>query len=132
MKHRSAWVVLLGILGGTIATRAAAQEDPACVPVDTCVDAGTGSLLTGCLAPAPSCDATNPDRFGLSSGTLATRAVGRLGCDTTSTKKSCTQCYRRAARPLKLRLDGELFHGMLAHAARIIATQAAARCPTLP
>lgn len=109
-----------------------------CAELQACVDDGVSSTLASCQTSNPTCDlnqfATNrtSDRFGVSSGAVADRAIELRNCASRTTKRACNACYQAAKAPLKNRFFGRLFRGMLANAIQLIEAERKATCPSLP
>ncbi|NDC39410.1 MAG: hypothetical protein EBZ48_15450 [Proteobacteria bacterium] len=110
----------------------------ACELSQICIDAAVPTAVASCNS-SNSCTppANSPyepeDRFAISAGTLAARAIASTqgGCATKTLKAACNRCYTEAGKRLKNKYDGPLFHGLLARAAGIVATKKA-RCDGLP
>jgi len=131
--HVGLLVMLVAAVAPHAAARAQTPPSAPCLARQTCVDAGVQAATTTCVAQNPTCTDTNTDRLAIAAGVLADRAVSLVGCNTETfpTQLACRRCYRRARAPLKLRLDGKLFHGLLAHAAELVAAQQVAQCGSL-
>ena len=93
-----------------------------CVAAQDCVDNGLPLTVNSCLEQNPTCSGEKSDRFALSAGVLADRAIALKNCESKqfSSQKRCLACFTKATRPLRSRYDGSLFHGLLGTATRLV------------
>ena len=113
----------------SIIPRAAAMNDE-CVATQDCVDNALPVTVDSCLSQHPECSGENSDRFALSAGVLADRAIAIKGCESKqfSSKKRCLACFANATRPLRHRYDSSLFHGLLGTATRLVKNRGITYC----
>lgn len=122
------YVALTCVCYGSLSSAYAINEE--CLAVQDCVDNELPITVNTCVEQHTSCSAENSDRFALSAGVLADRALALKDCETRqfSSKKRCLACFGNATRPLRHRYDGSLFHGLLGNATRQIQYRGVTYC----
>ena len=111
-----------------------AEDFQACLPVQDCISNGASTLIESCYSATPSCQSSNHEKNLVSAEQLADRAIAKLQCNTKSfnTRGSCARCFDRASLPLISRYDGDLFHGILGYARRLVVNARHLKCDSLP
>lgn len=115
------------------ASPTASPTPSACAAAQTCVDTALISSVNTCVVDAGCTPQTkfNQDPFALSAGVLAARALALRHCDKAVHRIGCNFCYESAIAPLRIRYDGQLYHGLNANAAKIIREQKKTVCGAL-
>lgn len=105
----------------------------ACTKVQNCVDTKVAEALSSCSSAEPTCTLnSNTDRYGVSAGVLARRAIDIKDCKSKTKRGACKACYSIAKIPLLTRFNVKLFDGMLAHTVKLIEDEKKAVCTSLP
>jgi hypothetical protein len=101
-----------------------------CASVQSYIETQVPAVVTASASSFPACT-VKPERFVVTAGQLATRALALRRCDQPSALRSrlaCSLCYERAKNPLRVRYKGELFRGLLSTAVKAIEEQKKAVC----
>jgi hypothetical protein len=112
-------------------TPAPTATPSACDTLQDCVDAAVPVVVTTCTASNPLCEVTNADKFALTAGQVAERAIVWKRCRDKKRRGGCNACYNIAKSKLQNRYQVILFHNLLAHAVSIITAEQRSFCPTL-
>ena len=114
------------------ATVTVTSTPSACANLQTCVDNAVPTVIASCGASNPGCTSAKTEKYAVSAGQLARRAVDTRKCKDKKVRAACNVCYQVAELPLRLRFQGDLFKGLLAHTVTLIEQERKATCPALP
>jgi hypothetical protein len=126
------------VLSLGITNTSQAQYSEGCLALQQCVDTALPTSLLTCQTSNPTCDLNSfssnktLERFAVTSGEVADRAIEIEKCSTTTTKESCNRCYQKAKKPLAKRYYGKLFRGLLGNATSLIEAERKSKCSVLP
>lgn len=103
-----------------------------CTEVQGCVDSAVSSVAASCIASlGTNCAIDNGDKFAITAGQLARRAIDAQRCANRKTKGGCNACYQLAKVPLTVRVKFNLFKGMLAQSISLIDRERKEVCAAL-
>lgn len=136
-------MALTGLLFGQVSSAAALPSS--CLAVQSEVDNAVPltvdqKLADTTLNPGGACTTVAGDKFpiedrmAVTAGVVANRAVNARHCATKQYRhrSGCISCFRDAAGTLRSKLDGAIFHGLLANAISLIEIQKASVCGAVP
>lgn len=135
MRKHILVTALTGLLFMGVPSDVFAIEE-ACVPAQDAVDNGIADLISDAVEGAAGCSPAGTygeDKFAISAGQLADRAIAKRNCMNKdfSKRKSCNGCFQSAKALLRIRFDGDLFHGLLANAVSLIEAQRLEKCSAI-
>ena len=101
----------------------------ACQNLQACIDTAVPTVVSGCAASNTSCNTEgNTDKYAVSAGQLAQRAIALKKCKDKKNRFACNVCYQAAKLPLQVRFKVNIFKGLLANAVSLIEQERKATC----